>query len=111
VNDSHQTVFIARVLRSDLAITTDDGEMVARSITSDSGLTLDFSGIRAYAVPFFAALVGTRFDFFSRAVIVNGLDGVDLVFRRVIKNNREYLTDERVRRAVDAILAEAEGDL
>lgn len=109
--DLHQTIVVSRVLRSDLAITSDDGDRVSDAVTTEGSLTLDFSGIRAYAVPFFAALIDKRFDLFDRATVINGLEGVDLVFRRVLKNNREYFTDDRVRRAVDAILAEAERDL
>lgn len=105
MTDTAQTIFVKRVLRDDLAITWDDGERVAAAITTDSGpdLTLDFAGITACAVPFFGALVGTRFDLFAQAKIVNLADGIESMYHRVIKNNREYFTDDRVRRAVDAL--------
>lgn len=94
-------------------ITAEDGEVLYARIRAalEQGeiIILDFSRTSVFASPFFNAAIGPLLqnhssDELNRQVVPSNLsaDGIT-VLRRVIRNAREYYTDERIRKAVDEI--------
>ncbi len=95
-------------------ITFEDGQKLHDAIVlqmkAGEQVTLDFSGVKVFASPFFNAAVGqllAEFDSeqLNRLLTFTNLDtNAMAVLRRVISNSKRYYQDDNVRKAVDAAI-------
>ncbi len=102
-------------------VTAEDGESVYREIhdrlAADQPVSLDFSGVKVFASPFFNSAIGQLLkdleaSKLNELLTVEGLiaDG-RLVWERVVRNAKEYYGNPETRKTIDEILrqeAEAE---
>jgi hypothetical protein len=98
------------------AVTLADGETVYRAIHPElragRPVRLDFTGVEAFAAPFFNAAIGALLedlsvDDLNRLLCVDNLSsGGTLMVRLVIEHADQYYHNPAVRRAVDAMLDE-----
>lgn len=97
-------------------ITAEDGEiifqMIHTALARGETVELDFNGTEVFSSPFFNAAIGpllrdhTADELNARIILLRlAVDGL-AVLKRVIKNSREYFTDDTTRRAVDDQLAD-----
>lgn len=101
----------------EFAITGKDGERLYADIfpilKAGGNVTLDFTGVRVFASPFFNAAIGSllkefRLEFVRRAIKFSNLSSVgEGVKEKVLRNAEEYYYRPEIRRALDQILKEA----
>jgi len=95
-------------------LTQDDGQKVfdklSPSLHEGEQVQLDFTGTKAFATPFFNFAVGQLMRDFTpeklnELVTVSGLvpDGM-IVWRRVVRNAKEYYVDPNRKKAVDNVM-------
>lgn len=102
-------------LVGDLCITSEDGEKVhsqiVHALQNGTDVEVDFSNVSVFASPFLNAAIGSLLrDYASedlnRRTSFLGLTAENYaLLRRVIANAREYFSNPRVRKLVDATLA------
>lgn len=101
-------------------VTSEDGQLVYDKIhdklVSGEKVCLDFEGVIVFASPFFNFAIGQLLkdlkpDDLNQLLTVEHLipDGM-LVWRRVVKNTKEYYTNLKSRKAVDKALKPEEDD-
>ena len=105
-----------RTLVGERCVTSEDGQRVYDEIhdklLSGEKLCLDFEKVTVFASPFFNFAIGQLFkdlraEILNRLLTVKDLspDGM-LVWRRVVKNAKEYYGNANKKQAIDEILRE-----
>lgn len=97
-------------------MTPDDGQKVYQEIhpqlVADRPVELDFAGVKVFASPFFNFAIGQLLrdiqpEELNRLLKVSNLNPVgSRVLTRVIENSKRYYCDEKIRKAVDAVVNE-----
>jgi len=101
-------------------VTSEDGQRVYNEIypklKSGESVCLNFSGVRAFASPFFNFAIGQLLkdlepEVLNRLLKVEKIksDGL-LVWRRVVKNAKEYYKNPEAKKAIDEILKQQAED-
>lgn len=92
-----------------IAVTAEDGDLLRERVEAvlahNEPVELDFTGVSIFSSPFFNAAIGRLLEHRSSDELRSVLTEVGLpgdareTMKRVIKNAREYYSDERVRQA------------
>lgn len=107
-------VYNIRNLIGGICITLDDGEkvydLIHPELIAGNLVELDFTGVDIIASPFLNAAIGELLkdlqpEDLDRLLKVSNLIPLGMrVMKRVIKNSKEYYSDEKIRKAVDEVL-------
>ena len=107
-------------LVGDSCVTSEDGQCVYDEIypklAAGESVCLNFSGVRVFASPFFNFAIGQLLkdlepDVLNQLLKVEKItaDGL-LVWRRVVKNAKEYYKNLETKKAIDEILKQQAED-
>ena len=109
-----------KILVGDSCVTSEDGQHVYDEIypklAASESVCLNFSGVRVFASPFFNFAIGQLLkdlepENLNQLLQVENItsDGM-LVWKRVVKNAKEYYKNPERRKAIDEILKQQAED-
>ena len=107
---------VVRDLVGENAITLEDGDKIYRNIfpalKSEEKTSIDFTGVKVFASPFFNAAIGKLLKDFTAETLNRLISFLSLnavgsdVLKRVIQNSKQFYSNPEVQKAVERTISQ-----